>query len=31
MIKAIEKLPRNKMLTEKIVNRVLQAKKKLKL
>ena len=31
MIKAIEKLPGNKMLTEKIVKRIMQAKKKLKL
>ena len=31
MIKAIEKLPGNKTLTEKIVKRIMQAKKKLKL
>ena len=31
MIKAIEKLPSNKTLTEKIVKRIMQAKKKLKL
>ena len=31
MIKAINKLPGNKTLTEKIVKRIMQAKKKLKL
>ena len=31
MIKAIEKLPGNKTLTEKIVKRIMQMKKKLKL
>ena len=31
MIKTIEKLPGNKTLTEKIVKRIMQAKKKLKL
>ena len=31
MIKAIEKLPGNKTLTERIVKRIIQAKKKLKL
>ena len=31
MIKAIEKLPGNKTLTERIVKRIMQAKKKLKL
>ena len=31
MIKAIEKLPDNKTLTEKIVKRIMQAKKNLKL
>ena len=31
MIKAIEQLPGNKTLTEKIVKRIMQAKKKLKL
>ena len=31
MIKAIDKLPGNKTLTERIVKRIMQAKKKLKL
>jgi len=31
MIKAIDKLPGNKTLTEKIVKRIMQAKEKLKL
>ena len=31
MIKAIEKLPGNKTLTERIVKRIMQVKKKLKL
>ena len=31
MIKAIDKLPGNKTLTEEIVKRIMQAKKKLKL